>query len=296
MGRALGYFITQGFRNIRTHRLVSLASVGIVAASLFLLGIFMLLEMNINSILSQLQNQYEINIYIKSNITTPQRKELESQLNMIEDIADYQYYTKDERLQAVKESTYRGKEYLLEDFEKDNPLRDSYVITLKNLDRAEDVADQLKKIDGVDEVSNAPEIAGKIQQFSNGAEQVGFWMMLLFALAALFIISNTIRMGMVARSREIEIMHFVGASSGYIRGPFLVEGMILGLFGALLASVAVVWGYSVAANALQNGVPEEILEVVKPLDAAKAMIPVFLGLGMGIGLFGSGFSVHKYKR
>lgn len=296
MGRALGYFITQGFRNIRTHRLVSLASVGIVAASLFLLGIFMLLEMNINSVLGQLQNQYEINIYINNAVTAPQRKELESQLNQMEDIEDYQYVTKGERLQNVKESTYQGKEYLLEDFEKDNPLRDSYVITLKNLDRAEDVAERLGQIDGVDEVSNAPEIAGKIQQFADGAEQVGFWMMLLFALAAVFIISNTIRMGMVARSREIEIMHFVGASPGYIRGPFLVEGMILGLFGAILASIAVMWGYSVAANALQGGIPEEILEVVKPWSAAKSMIPIFLGLGMGIGLFGSGFSVHKYRK
>ena len=296
MGRALGYFIGQGFKNIRTHRLVSLASIGIVAASLLLLGIFMLLEMNLESVLDQLQSQYEINIYLSENITTPQRNELEMKLDKIEGVAKYQYYPREERLQDVKETTYRGKEHLLADFEEDNPLRDAYIITIEDLEQSEIVADQLSQIKGVDEVTNMPELAGKIQQFANGAEQVGFWLMLLFALAAVFIISNTIRMGMAARSREIEIMHFVGASPSYIRGPFLVEGMILGLLGALLASGVILWGYSAAAKAIQSTVPVEVMEVVTLWDAGKTLLPVFFALGAGIGLFGSGFSVHKYRK
>ncbi len=296
MGRALGYFIRQGFKNIRTHRLVSLASIGIVAASLLLLGIFMLLEMNLESVLDQLQSQYEINVYLKETITTPERKELETKLGKIDGIAEYRYYPREERLQDVKETTYRGKEHLLADFEEDNPLRDAYIITMKELDQSEVVADQLGQLKGVDEVTNMPELAGKIQQFANGAEQVGFWLMLLFALAAVFIISNTIRMGMAARSREIEIMHFVGASPGYIRGPFLVEGMILGLLGAILASGVILWGYSAAATAIQSTVPVEVMEVVKLWDAGRILIPIFFALGMGIGLFGSGFSIHKYRK
>ncbi len=296
MGRALGYFIKQGFKNIRTHRLVSLASIGIVAASLLLLGIFLLLEMNLESVLNQLQSQYEINIYLEESVTSPVRKELEKKMSSIEGVAEYRYYAKDERLQDVKETTYKGKEYLLEDFEKDNPLRDCYIITLSDLEHADDAAKQLGRLKGVEEVTNMPELAGKIQQFASGARQVGFWLMLLFALAAIFIISNTIRMGMAARSREIEIMHFVGASPGYVRGPFLVEGMILGLVGAVLASVVILWGYYAAANAVQSTIPVEVMEVISPWDAAKILAPVFGVLGVGIGLFGSGFSVHKYRK
>ncbi|MBO5364830.1 MAG: hypothetical protein J6A56_05145, partial [Clostridia bacterium] len=122
------------------------------------------------------------------------------------------------------------------------------------------------------------------------------WMMLLFALAAVFIISNTIRMGMAARSREIEIMHFVGASPSYVRGPFLVEGLILGMVGALLASGLILWGYSAVAETVQNAIPTEILTVVDPWQAVKVLLPCFLALGVGIGLFGSGFSVHKYRK
>lgn len=296
MGRALGYFIKQGFKNIRTHRLVSLASIGIVAASLLLFGIFLLLEMNLESVLSQLQSQYEINVYLEESVTSPVRKELEKKMKSIDGVAEYRYYAKDERLRDVKETTYKGKEYLLEDFEKDNPLRDCYIITLNDIEHSDAVAKQLGRLKGVEEVTNMPELAGKIQKFASGARQVGMWLMLLFALAAIFIISNTIRMGMAARSREIEIMHYVGASPGYVRGPFLVEGMILGLVGAILASGVILWGYYAAANAVQSAIPVEVMAVVSPWVAAKILLPVFGILGVGIGLFGSGFSVHKYRK
>ncbi len=296
MGRALGYFIKQGFKNIKTHRLVSLASVGIVAASLLLLGIFLLLEMNLESVLTQLQDQYEINVYLEETITNPRREELETALEKIDGIKELRYCSRDERLRNVKENAYQGKEYLLEDFETDNPLRDSYIITLEDIEQATLVAEKAERLRGVDEVTNMPELTNKIERFADGAERIGFWMMLLFALAAVFIISNTIRMGMAARSQEIEIMHFVGASPSYVRGPFLVEGLILGLIGALLASGVILWGYSVAAEAVQNAIPTEILKVVNPWTAAKVMLPCFLVLGVGIGLFGSGFSVHKYRK
>lgn len=296
MGRALGYFIRQGFKNIRTHRLVSLASIGIVAASLLLLGIFLLLEMNLESVLNQLQSQYEINIYLEESVTSPERKELEAKMSSIDGVAEYRYYSKKKRLQDVKETTYKGKEYLLEDFEKDNPLRDCYIVTLSDLDHADGAAKQLSRLKGVEEVTNMPELAGKIQQVADGAKQVGLWLMLLFALAAIFIISNTIRMGMAARSREIEIMHFVGASPGYVRGPFLVEGMILGLTGAMIASGVILWGYYAAAGAIQSTIPAEVMEVVSLRNAAEILLPVFGILGVGIGLFGSGFSVHKYRK
>ena len=296
MGRALGYFIKQGFKNIRTHRLVSLASVGIVAASLLLLGIFLLLEMNLEAVLTQIQDQYEINIYLEETITSPERQELEDALDRIEGIKEFRYCSRDERLRNVKENAYKGKEYLLEDFETDNPLRDSYVITLEDIDQATQVAEHTGRIRGVDEVTNMPELTNKIQRFADGAERIGLWMMLLFALAAVFIISNTIRMGMAARSREIEIMHFVGASPSYVRGPFLVEGLILGMVGALLASGLILWGYSAVAETVQNAIPTEILTVVDPWQAVKVLLPCFLALGVGIGLFGSGFSVHKYRK
>lgn len=296
MGRALGYFIKQGFKNIRNHRLVSLASIGIVAASLLLFGIFLLLEMNLEAVLDQLQSQYEVNVYIEDDVRTSQRRELERELNKIDDIAEYRYYTKEERLADVKESTYKGKEHILEDFEEENPLRNMYIITMDSLENSDYVTEQIEQLDGVDEVIYMPELTAKIQRFADGAKQIGLWLMLLFALTALFIISNTIRMGMVARSQEIEIMHFVGASPRYVRGPFLVEGIILGLIGTILASGLILWGYSAVTNVIQSAVPAEVMKVVTLWDAAKVTIPIFLALGVGIGLFGSAFSIHKYRK
>ncbi len=293
MFSAWGYFLTRGWKNIRNHRLVSAASMGIVAASLLLFGIFLLLEMNLELVLSQVREQCEINVYLTESA---EESEVREALSSIPGVKEIRYCSREERLQKVKETSYQGKETLLADFEEDNPLRNSYVLTIEDLEHSTEISEKVGKIAGVDEVTNLLDLANKIERFADGAEQAGFWLMLIFAFTAVFIISNTIRMGMAARSTEIEIMRCVGASGGYIQGPFLVEGILLGMVGACLSAALVLWGYSAALEAMQSLLQSDFIELVSVKKAAKTIIVSFLGLGMGIGLLGSGCSVHKYNR
>ena len=295
MLRAIGYFFARGFKNISHHRLVSLAAAGIVTTSLLLFGIFLLMQMNLNALLIQVQEQCEINVYLKDDITDAGLLQVETDLTEISGVKEVRFLSKNERLEKVKETSYKGKEFLLEDFEDDNPLRDSYILTLTNLDLAEQVANEARKVSYVDEVTNMQDLANKIKRFADIAEKAGYLLMLLFAIAAIVIISNTIRMGMASRSQEISIMRSVGASGSYICGPFLVEGMILGLFGALVAAGLVLWGYSASINVIESLLDPSVFSTISLMDAAKVVVISFLGLGIGIGLIGSGLSVHRYK-
>ncbi len=293
--RAIGYFFTRGFKNISHHRLVSLAAAGIVTTSLLLFGIFLLMQMNLNALLIQVQEQCEINVYLNETITEEALLQVESDLMGISGVKEVRFLSKDERLKRVKETSYKGKEFLLEDFENDNPLRDSYILTLTNLDLAEQVAEEAKKVAQVDEVTNMQDLANKIKRFADIAEKAGYLLMILFAIAAIVIISNTIRMGMASRSQEISIMRSVGASESYICGPFLVEGMLLGFLGALVATGLVLWGYSAAIGVVESLLDSSVFTTIPMLDAAKIVAISFLGLGIGIGLIGSGLSVRRYK-
>lgn len=296
LGSGWKYFITQGFKNLRHHRLVSLASSGIVAASLLLFGVFLLLDMNLQVALGQLRDQCEINVYLSGTAEGTEITRIENEIRRIAGIKEVRFLSREERLQMVKETTYQGKEELLSDLEADNPLRDSYVLTIENLEEASRIAEEAGRVSGVEEVVNLLDLTEKVRRFADGSEKVGLGLMLLFALVAVFIIANTIRMGMVARSHEISIMHSVGASGWYICGPFLVEGILLGFFGALLGGGLLLWGYDALVRAFGSLGMGDVFAPVPLTQAAPMVLVTFVALGVGIGLLGSGFSVGRYRK
>ncbi len=293
---AIGYFFSQGFKNIWNKKLIGLGSAGIVAASLLLFGVFLLLQMNLEVILLQLQDQCEINVYMEQSSTDAELLQAEEELKTINGVKEVRFYSREERLENVKNTVYKGRENMVEDLEEENPLRDSYVLTVDNLSSSANIINLANNVKGVDEVTNLLDLSVKIEKISNMAKKSGVLLMLIFAFAAMFIISNTIRMGVFARSQEIGIMRMVGASDSYIRGPFLVEGILLGVMGAIIASILLLWGYYSADKLLKSVLSMGILQTVPFLSAIKTVGLSFLGIGVGIGLLGSGFSVSKYLR
>lgn len=297
MARALGYFFTQGCKNIWNNKLMSAASIGIVAASLVLLGIFQLAIMNLNAWVFQIEQQCEVNVYLKRDMTGTNINRIQSELSAIPDVANVTFFSKEERVQRTKETTYAGREYMLEDLEKDNIVRDSYILTVTSLANASQVAELATKISGVDEVVNRQDMVDKIQVVSGVVQQVGFWLMLLLVLIAMFIIANTIRIGLVSRSGEVNIMRFVGASNAYICGPFMTEGVFLGILGAILAAGVTFTGYYILSCSAVNLFPELGQSLLLPASEIWWIVSVaFLGIGAGIGLLGSGISIRKHLK
>ena len=294
--RAIGYFLSKGFKNIWRNRMMSFTTICIVAAGLIIFGIFMLISLNINNLLTTIEGQCEINVYLSNDAGGSTISQIEKELKEIDGVTEASFFSKEDRLNRAKETMYKDKEYILEDFEEDNPLRDSYILKVDDIGVSERVAQEAAEITGVEEVNDLQELADNIKQFATATRRIGGILMIMLAFIAIFIIANTIRLCIVSRSDEISIMRFVGASNGYISGPFIVEGIVLGFFGAVLAFGMVSWGYIETVNKIK-GIFFDIFSQIMSYDEIWLMLSIsFAVIGMGIGVVGSGISLRRFLK
>ncbi len=290
--RNIKYFVMQGVKGLVSNSLMTLASIGIVIASLVLFGVFLLFGLNINSVGEQIKNQCEINVYMPREMNRDDVRAIGSQLGEIEFVKEAQLYTKEERLQNYKEGIHKDQAEVITTLEADNPLRDAYILSLTDVRKANQVAEAASKIAGVEEVTNRQDLIKTILSITNAIKHVSIWLLLILAAISVFIISNTIKLGMFARRKEINIMKFVGATDWFIRWPFIIEGMLLGAAGAAIAVTIVLFGYGSVFGTIQ-----EFMGNIKLLEApevANVIIIGFLVMGIGIGMTGSAMSIRKH--
>lgn len=290
--RNIKYFFTQGFKGIVANSLMSLASIGIVIASLVLFGAFVLFGMNLNYIGEQIKEQCEINVYLPKDMGRDEVRSVGSELSKLEYVKEAQLYTKEERLQNAKESKSGMRADVIGTLEQDNPLRDAYVLTLTDVTMADKVAAAAEKVEGVEEVSNSQYIIQKIISITNTIRHVSVWLFIILVAISIFIISNTIKLGMFSRRKEINIMKFVGATNWFIRWPFIIEGMILGFVGAAVASAIILIGYNSILPSVQHFMGN--IQLLDAADAEKTVIIGFMAMGVGIGMIGSAMSIRKH--
>ncbi len=290
--RNLKYFVTQGIKGLLSNSLMTLASIGIVIASLVIFGVFVLFGLNINSIGDQIEAQCKINVYMPNDMNRDNVRAIGSQLSEIEFVKEAQLYTKEERLQNYKEGTYHDQADVISTLETDNPLRDAYVLTLTDVRMANRVAAEAGKINGVEEVTNRQDLIQTILSITNTIKNVSIWLLIILVGISVFIISNTIKLGMFSRRKEINIMKFVGATNWFIRWPFVIEGMLLGAVGAAISAFIVMSGYGSVYAPLQEFMGEIIL--LEPSDVVNIIIIGFIIMGVGIGMAGSAMSIRKY--
>lgn len=290
--RNIKYFVVQGVKGLVANSLMTLASVGIVIASLVIFGVFVLFGMNINSIGEQIKDQCEINVYMPNDMQRDDVRAIGSQLGEIEYVKEAQLYTKEERLQNYKEGIRQDQAEVITTLEADNPLRDAYVLSLTDVRHANEVAAEAAKIKGVEEVTNRQDLIRTILSITNAIKHVSVWLLIILAAISVFIISNTIKLGMFSRRKEINIMKFVGATNWFIRWPFIIEGMILGAVGAAVAVAVVMLGYNSVFEPLQEFMGN--IELFEASEVAGIVIAGFLVMGVGIGMAGSAMSIRKH--
>ena len=292
MIRNVKYFIVQGFKGLVSNSLMTLASIGIVIASLVIFGFFLLLGMNLNAVGDQIEEQCQINVYMPNDMDRDHVREIGSKLSELDYVKEPVLYTKEERLQNYKESSYQEQAEVIDTLEMDNPLRDAYILTLTDPTKAETVAAAAAQIEGVAKVVNRQDIIQQILSITNTVQHVSVWLLVILAAIAIFIISNTIKLGMFARRKEINIMKFVGATDWFIRWPFIIEGMLLGAVGALAASAIVMLGYGSVFGTIQEYMGTIQLYTAK--DVMGIVIGTFLAMGMIIGMTGSAMSIRRH--
>ncbi len=288
----LFYFLKNGMKNITSHKLMALASVCIMAASLMLLGLFVAGGLNVNSIMDKIGDSYEINVYLKNDASGRSISEIEDELNDISGVSKVKFYSREDRLEKVTEEVYGEDGYVFTS--ENNPLRDSYILTVADLSVSERVSAVAAEIEGVEEVIQNQDIVGGIDTITRSVKTVGIWILLIFLILSIFIISNTIKLGISSQGAEIGIMKVVGATNGFIRGPFVMQGLLLGIFGATPASAFLLLGYNAVANKITTVVSPDLMTLISVYDIGKIIVPLFFGIGILVGIIGSYTAAGKY--
>lgn len=289
--RTSEYFISEVFHSLRRNNWMSVASVGTVAVSLFILGMFTMLVLNMNKMAETLESQVQINVYIKDDVKKESIKDLEEEIRDMQGVEKVTYVDKDTAMENFKQRL-GDQTSILEALDDTNPLPDGLVVELKEPALVQTAAENIQKYDIVEEAKYGQDVIEHLFDMTRLIRIFGFGLMLLLAGATLFIISNTIRLTVFARRKEIAIMKYVGATDWFIRWPFLLEGVVLGLCGGIIADIVLRFGYSEVVDKVYS-----TLAFFPLIPADPFMNYISIGLiivGMAIGALGSTISLKRF--
>jgi len=272
---------------------MSLASVGTVAVSLLVLAVFLVVAANLSYIADILESQVEVVAYCRPEFDRHWEETLLDKARAIPGVGEVTFVSRAEALDRLRDQ-FGTQADLLSAVEQDNPLRDSLEITVANPDRIEEVARGIAAIDSIEDVAYQQEVVQRLYSVTEALRTAGVGLIFLLAAATFLLISNTIRLTIYARRDEIEVMRLVGATAGFIWGPLVVEGLLLGLIGAGLAGAVVFWGYSDLLESIQASLPFLPLLATQPLMGNLIQLLAITG-GL-LGLLSSWFSAQRYVR
>lgn len=286
-----GYYISEGFHSIFTHGFMSFAAVCMIVACLLIMGSFTLLAVNLDNTLGDLENENEMLVYIEEALTQDQARALWPRLELVENVSQLTFVTKEQALADYK-AKHSGTRLL--DMLPDDVLRDRYRVHVAEIGTMAQTKADLEQVEGVAWVQAAIEVADGFVMVRNIATGVAMVLIGILMVVSLFIIANTIKLATFYRREEIAIMKMCGATDGFIEWPFVVEGMLLGLTGALVAFF-IQWGlYQMVAKFAIQGNGLSLVSVISYGSMATVILAVFCGVGVFIGVVGSLFAIRRF--
>ena len=290
-----GYLLGEGFRNVFHNKKSSGASLAIMCATMLIFGLFFMIIENLNNAVATIESQQGMQVFIKEDTTDAQMTKLGEQIKQIDGVNTVRFVSKTEALNDWKEKL-KSQQALFATYDEDNPLPNSYIVTLTDLKLNKQVQEEINKLDFVDDITNSNETIDGLVTIANGVKIVSSVILTLLILISIFIISNTIKLTVHARRKEISIMKYVGATDSFIRWPFLVEGVIIGVVAGLLSVGIIFAAYTGVANQLANTSFLQMANwtLLNFSDMFNLILLVYLGLGIGIGVLGSSISMRKY--
>lgn len=293
MFSSLSYFWGETFRSLFRNRFMAIASVLTVTLSMFILGVFLSAVLNINHMASYLENQVEMTVYLKDGLTTDQVMGIGKYLKAQPGMKEIKFTNKDQAMKDFRERM--GDQQGLLDAINGNPLPASYQMSFQTPEQLKTAAEVVTKYQGVETVQYGKDIIEQLYKVAQVIRLSGIVLIIFLAGAELFIISNTIRLTVFARRREIQIMKYVGASNGFIRWPFLFEGMVIGFLGSGFASLILWEGYkTVVSEMAAAGLVFIPMIPLWPFMGYTTLI--ILAAGIVIGVMGSAISLRKYMK
>ena len=290
-----GYLLGEGFRNVFHNKKSSGASLAIMCATMLIFGLFFMIIENLNNAVETLETQQGIQVFIQKTATDAQMEQIGEQIQAIDGVNKVTFVSKEDALNQTKEKL-KDKQALIAGWDESNPFKASYLVTLTDLKLSSQVQDEIKKIDNIDSIQSRDETINGLVAIANGVRIVSAVILTLLVLISIFIIGNTIKLTVHARRKEISIMKYVGATNGFIRWPFVVEGIIIGVISALISILLLGLAYNGTTNAVLNLLQSTSLPlgIISFSDMFGLVLIVYLCLGIGIGVIGSIISMRKY--
>ena len=287
------YYVREGLSSVFVHGFTSLAAMLVIAACLMITGTFSLVAYNLDLQIRELEGKSEIVVYIDEEVSREDAQALGSKIRALDNIKTAEFVTKEQLFEDYLHSL-GDDAYVMEELRDDNPLRDSYQITMKDVSRHAETVEALEKISGVAASSSMQEVSERLIQLRQVVHLISFTLVALLGGVSVFIIANTVKLAMFARKEEIAIMKMVGATNHFIRAPFVVEGMFLGLCAATLAFF-VQWGvYAYVTAQLAEGTA--ILTMVAFATVWKKVLGLMLGAGLLLGVGGSVITIRRFLK
>lgn len=291
----VSYLIGEGFRNVFKNKKSTISAITVMLLCMIIFGVFFILGENINHIMNTVEEAQGIQVYFKIGTEDARMQEVGEKIKNIDGVNRVEFVSKEDGFNEMKSN----KEYAsaLEGMESDF-FEDSYRVTLSKLELNKQIQEQIEAIMGNDlsDMRSSDETIATIMKIGNGIRVFTFVLLLILILFAIVIISNTIKLTVHARRKEISIMKYVGATNSFIRGPFIVEGILIGLISALVAILIIGFIYNGIIPSLEQSEAVKKLEItfVTFADMFRLLIIVYLVLGIGIGVTGSSISMRKY--
>ncbi|GIP41010.1 cell division protein FtsX [Paenibacillus sp. J31TS4] len=299
----IGRHFREGGKNVIRNGWMTFASVSSIAISLLILGLFLILSLNVNYLSQQIEKQVEIKVFLQTNVNDETRTAIQSSIQAMPDISKLTYVSKEQGLVELRQRMGENGKAFLEGLDgENNPLNDAFTVEVKE---PRQVAQTAEKIQALNDGKNPAPILrvsygkGTVEQLfkiTSIIRNIGLFLVACLALTAMFLISNTIKLTIMARNREIKIMKLVGATNGFIRWPFFIEGALLGIFGSILPVAALTYGYWELMNSVTLNTSVLMVKFKPFLEIVYPVAGLLIGIGLVIGIWGSTISVRKYLK
>lgn len=297
---SLAYSFKQGLKNIKRNLLFSLASVGTIVSCLFLFGIFYCVIVNFQEAVRELENTVTISVFFDEGISEENISLIGAQIRLRDEVNTMDYVSADEAWEKFAKENYDDYQAALDAFEGDNPLKNcaSYKITLKDLNKRAEFVQYLKELEGVRKVLSSEITSDGISAISSVVGYASIGIIIILLLVSIFLISNTITIGITVRKEEIAIMKLIGATNFFVRAPFIVEGVVIGLVGSLVPLVLVYYMYHNIIEFIIGRFPvvTGMFAFVPVGELFGVLIPISAAIGIGLGLVGSLITTRKHLK
>lgn len=294
--RMLGRSIRDAFKSVIRNFSLSLASISCITITLIIVAIAIMASFNVNNFTDLIERDLTIVAFVENDATDADLEQIEKEIKDLSNVENVKFFSKEEVAEQIKQES-EVFEVVLEEFkEEESPLKDTYQIKVKEIEKIKNTADKIKKIDKVAVVRYGEGMVEKLVSAFDSIKKVTYGIVIALVIVTIFLIINTIKLTISARKREISIMRLVGASNFTIRTPFIVEGMILGVLGSIIPVIFTTYGYFAFYKHFNGYLYSELIQLIKPEPFIYTSSLIIVVIGILVGMVGSASAVKKYLK